>query len=56
MEEGLERVIFYLMQLDEYKRKQVIAILTASMLSKMSQKEAKKVYDKTLEQINQLIE
>lgn len=50
MEEQLQNVIRYLIQLDEYKRKQVISILTASMLSELSDAQAREIYNKIIEQ------
>ena len=46
MDQELEDICSVLLQRPEYQRKEVISILIASMLTEMSDKEAKKTYDK----------
>tara|TARA_R100000329_G_scaffold104015_1_gene85398 strand:- start:13490 stop:13660 length:171 start_codon:yes stop_codon:yes gene_type:complete len=52
MTKEAEEVIKICLNLYEYERKQIISCLIASMLTELSDKDAKKTYDKI---INQLI-
>ena len=48
MDQELEDICSVLLQRPEYQRKEVISVLIASMLTEMSDKEAKKTYDKLI--------
>lgn len=48
MDQELEGICSVLLQRPEYQRKEVISVLIASMLTEMSDKEAKKTYNKLI--------
>jgi len=52
MDNKTKNLIKKLFLLNEYQRKQIISILIASMLTDLSNKEAHKIYDKIINQLN----
>jgi hypothetical protein len=48
MHRDTKQVIEQALQLQEYQRKQIISVLIASMLTDMSNDEAKQIYDNIL--------
>ena len=51
-----EEIIKICMNLHEYERKQIISCLIASMLTELSDKEARKTYDKIINQLTKATE
>lgn len=52
MNKRTEKIVKQIIPLYEFERKQIISILIASMLTDYSNKEAKKIYDKIIKQLN----
>ena len=52
MNKRTEKIIKQIIPLYEYERKQIISILITSMLTDYSGKEARKIYDKIIKQLN----
>ncbi len=51
MDKETKKMITKIMLLPEYKRKQILSILIASMLSELSNKEAEKTYNKIINKL-----
>jgi phenylalanyl-tRNA synthetase beta subunit len=51
MDKETKKIIGKIFLLDEYKRKQIISILIASMLTELSNKEAEKTYNKIINKL-----
>ena len=52
MNKRTEKIVKQIIPLYEFERKQIISILIASMLTDYSNKEARKIYDKIIKQLN----
>jgi phenylalanyl-tRNA synthetase beta subunit len=52
MDKETKQIISNIMLLPEYKRKQIISILIASMLNELSNKEAEKTYNEIINKLN----
>jgi phenylalanyl-tRNA synthetase beta subunit len=51
MDKETKKMIYNIMLLPEYKRKQILSILIASMLNELSNKEAEKTYNEIINKL-----